>query len=250
MQERSSAPLRAPLGCGRQGLSTRSPTETDPDRPRRTQQVACARPRPPELSDGRQSDEQAVALGGTGRGGGGLPRPRDRAHSIEQLAGPRSTRTPPPPGEPGLWLELLREQGVTVERTTDANRALATGSSTTLVVAYPELLRRADVQRLERLTSDVILLGPVLAGTGYLGVLPADGVRHRGSPAAVRLGRRDLGRRRHGRGRCLRGVHVPGGRRRTGRHERVLSRRREPPRSSSGDDRTAPTTPSWDRQSS
>ena len=77
------------------------------------------------------------------------------------------------PGGTRALAELLRDQGITVERTTDVNRAMATGSSTTLVVAYPELLRREDVQRLELLPSDVILLGPVGTGSGYLGVLPA-----------------------------------------------------------------------------
>ncbi len=77
------------------------------------------------------------------------------------------------PGGTRALAELLRNQGVTVERTTDVDRAMATGVSTTLVVAYPELLRNADVQRLERLSADVVVLGPVVTGSGYLGVEPS-----------------------------------------------------------------------------
>lgn len=77
------------------------------------------------------------------------------------------------PGGTRALAELLRGQGVTVERTTNVERAMATGSSTTLVVAYPELLRSADVHRLERLSADVVLLGPVASGSGYLGVAPS-----------------------------------------------------------------------------
>ncbi|MCZ3385899.1 MAG: DUF4350 domain-containing protein, partial [Actinomycetia bacterium] len=77
------------------------------------------------------------------------------------------------PGGTRALAELLRVQGVTVERTTDVERAMSTGSSTTLVVAYPELLPKEDVQRLEQLTSNVIVLGPVAARSGYLGVLPS-----------------------------------------------------------------------------
>lgn len=73
------------------------------------------------------------------------------------------------PGGARALAELLRDQGVTVERTTDVDRAMATGSSTTLVVAYPDLLRDADLRRLERLSADVVLLGPVATGAGYLG---------------------------------------------------------------------------------
>ena len=77
------------------------------------------------------------------------------------------------PGGTRALAELLRDQGISVERTTDIKRAMTTGSSTTLVVAYPQLLRREDVQRLERLSSDVILLGPAISGPGYLGVAPS-----------------------------------------------------------------------------
>jgi hypothetical protein len=48
---------------------------------------------------------------------------------------------------------------------------MATGSQTTLVIAYPQLLREQDVRRIEQLSADVVLLGPV--GTGYLDVFPA-----------------------------------------------------------------------------
>ncbi|MCZ3389960.1 MAG: DUF4350 domain-containing protein [Actinomycetia bacterium] len=75
------------------------------------------------------------------------------------------------PGGTRALAELLRDQGISIERTTDGERAMTTGSSTTLVVAYPQLLRREDVQRLEGLSSDVILLGPVITGSGYLGVV-------------------------------------------------------------------------------
>ena len=66
------------------------------------------------------------------------------------------------PGGTRALAELLRDQGVSVERTTDAERAMATGSQTTLVIAYPQLLRGQDVQRIERLSADVVLLGPVV----------------------------------------------------------------------------------------
>lgn len=80
------------------------------------------------------------------------------------------------PGGARALAELLREQGITVERTTDAERAMTSGASTTLVVAYPALLPRADVRRIELLDSDVILLGPVTTGSGYLGVTPSNEV--------------------------------------------------------------------------
>ena len=91
-------------------------------------------------------------------------------------AAPGRTSLDPDAATPGgtrALAELLRDQGISVERTTDIDRAMTTGSSTTLVVAYPQLLRREDVQRLERLSSDVILLGPVMTASGYLGVMPS-----------------------------------------------------------------------------
>jgi hypothetical protein len=75
------------------------------------------------------------------------------------------------PGGTRALAELLRDQGVSVERTTDADRAIASGSQTTLVIAYPQLLREQDVRRIEKLSADVVLLGPV--STGYLDVFPA-----------------------------------------------------------------------------
>lgn len=98
------------------------------------------------------------------------------------------------PGGTRALAELLRDEGVTVERTTDAERSLTTGSSTTLVIAYPELLRRQDVQRLEGLASDVVMLGPVVTGNGYLGTVPSEPVAVQvrqpvcDLPAAVRSG--------------------------------------------------------------
>lgn len=76
------------------------------------------------------------------------------------------------PGGARALAEILRDQGVSVERTTDPGRAMATGASTTLVIAYPQLLREQDVQRIEQLTADVVLFGPVVTASGYLGVFP------------------------------------------------------------------------------
>ena len=44
------------------------------------------------------------------------------------------------PGGARALAQLLRQDGVTVERVTDRSRALAATAGTTLVVAYPELL--------------------------------------------------------------------------------------------------------------
>jgi hypothetical protein len=74
------------------------------------------------------------------------------------------------PGGARALAELLRDQGVSVSRTTDPEQAMATGSQATLVIAYPQLLREQDVQRVERLSADVVLLGPVVTPSGYLGV--------------------------------------------------------------------------------
>jgi len=79
------------------------------------------------------------------------------------------------PGGSRALAELLREQGVSVERTTDPQRALSLDDNTTLIVAYPELLPPDDIALLERLRSDVVLLGPVFASGGYLDVTPAAG---------------------------------------------------------------------------
>ncbi len=77
------------------------------------------------------------------------------------------------PGGSRALAEMLREQGVSVERTTDAQRALSVDDKTTLIVAYPELLPPGDITLLEQLRSDVVLLGPVFAPDGYLDVTPA-----------------------------------------------------------------------------
>lgn len=80
------------------------------------------------------------------------------------------------PGGTRVLAELLRAQGVSVERTTDADQALGTGASTTLVIAYPALLPPGDVRRVEQLDADVILLGPPLGTADYLGISPGRSV--------------------------------------------------------------------------
>ena len=97
------------------------------------------------------------------------------------LASPTVTRTAydpqsaAPEGSRAL-AELLRGQGLTVERTTDAQRALEAGAGQTLVVAYPQLLPRTAVRELESSQADVVLLGPVATAGGYLGVEPGERV--------------------------------------------------------------------------
>lgn len=66
--------------------------------------------------------------------------------------------------------ELLRAEGIVLERTTDAERAMTAGEGQTLVVAYPALLPREAVQQLEASEADVVLLQPVSTPAGYLGV--------------------------------------------------------------------------------
>ena len=78
------------------------------------------------------------------------------------------------PGGARALAELLRGQGLSVERTTDAERALSAEASTTLIVAYPELLTPDDISRLEESPADVLLLGPVLGRDGYLNVTAVD----------------------------------------------------------------------------
>jgi hypothetical protein len=91
------------------------------------------------------------------------------------LATPTVTRSPydpqsaAPEGSRAI-AELLRGQGLTVERTTDAQQALAAETGQTLVVAYPELLPRSAVRALESSTADVVLLGPAASQDGYFGV--------------------------------------------------------------------------------
>lgn len=79
----------------------------------------------------------------------------------------------PTPGGTRALAELMREQGVSVERTTDAQRALTLKADTTLIVAYPERLAADDIARLESLPTDVVLLGPVFTSDGYLEIIPA-----------------------------------------------------------------------------
>lgn len=79
----------------------------------------------------------------------------------------------PTPGGTRALAELLRAAGASVERTTDAQRALSLGAGTTLVVAYPERLPGGDIARLEELAADVVLLGPVIDANGYLDTVPA-----------------------------------------------------------------------------
>ena len=84
-----------------------------------------------------------------------------------QSAAPEGTRA---------LAELLRGHGLTVERTTDAQRALTAAEGQTLVVAYPQLLPRPAVRELESSGADVVLLGPVATPDGYLGVVPGEKV--------------------------------------------------------------------------
>ena len=66
--------------------------------------------------------------------------------------------------------EMLRDQGVSVERVTDLDTALSVDAGTTLVVANPALLPSRVVTDLEDSEADVVLLGPVRARSGYNGV--------------------------------------------------------------------------------
>ena len=68
------------------------------------------------------------------------------------------------PGGARALAQLLRQDGVTVERVTDRSRALAATAGTTLVVAYPELLSQPDLEALDLLPGDVVLLGAPAAG--------------------------------------------------------------------------------------
>ena len=69
--------------------------------------------------------------------------------------------------------QLLRGEGVTVERVTDRERALTAPAGTTVVVAYPELLSQEDLDRLDALSADVVLLGAPMQATGpVFGTVP------------------------------------------------------------------------------
>jgi hypothetical protein len=96
-----------------------------------------------------------------------------------QSAAPEGTRA---------LAELLRGQGLTVERTTDAQRALTATAGQTLVVAYPQLLPRAAVRDLESSPADVVLLGPVATPDGYFGVTAVERVGIEDRPPVCDLG--------------------------------------------------------------
>jgi hypothetical protein len=97
------------------------------------------------------------------------------------LATPTTTRdaydpqSAAPTGSRAL-AELLRGQGIGVERTSDAQQALSAQPGQTLVVANPQLLPRAAVHALEGVQADVVLLGPIVTPDGYLGITIGDGV--------------------------------------------------------------------------
>lgn len=78
------------------------------------------------------------------------------------------------PGGTRALAELLRAQGATVERTTDAARALGSPPGTTVVVAYPEILSPTVLRELETAQADVVLLGVPAQSPAYLGVTPID----------------------------------------------------------------------------
>jgi hypothetical protein len=90
--------------------------------------------------------------------------------------------------------ELLRSQGVSVERTTALERALSVGAGETLVVTNPALLPSRVVRDLQSSRADVVLLGPVRTPSGYDGVsaIAETDKRDRGPgcdlPAALRAG--------------------------------------------------------------
>lgn len=75
------------------------------------------------------------------------------------------------PGGTRALAELLRAQGATVQRTTDADRVLD-ASTGTVVVAYPELLGPDVLKDLQAAPLDVVLLGTPAQVPEYLGVSP------------------------------------------------------------------------------
>lgn len=76
------------------------------------------------------------------------------------------------PGGTRALAELLRAQGATVQRTTDADRVLAASTGTVVVVAYPELLGPDVLRDLQGAPFDVVLLGAPAQVPAYLGVSP------------------------------------------------------------------------------
>lgn len=94
------------------------------------------------------------------------------------LASPSFTRSaydPDSAAPPGAraTAELLRAQGVSVERTTDLDRAMATSAGETLVVVNPWLLPESTVADLEASAADVVMLGPVSTPSGFHGIAAA-----------------------------------------------------------------------------
>jgi hypothetical protein len=76
--------------------------------------------------------------------------PRSRSYLDPDAATPQGARA---------LAQLLRDEGITVERVTDRERALSASAGSTVVVAYPELLGPRDLDRLDALPADVVLLG-------------------------------------------------------------------------------------------
>jgi hypothetical protein len=106
----------------------------------------------------------------------------------------------PSPGGARAVAQVLRSQGIPVQRVTDADQALRTGAGSTLVVAYPELLTADQLDALARSSADVVLLGAPWQATGpFLGLTVVGEVEVRprqpvcGLPAAVLAGRAELG---------------------------------------------------------
>jgi len=106
----------------------------------------------------------------------------------------------PAPGGARAVAEILRDQGIPVERVTDRSQALASPVGSTIVVAYPELLGQADLDALASSPADVVLLGePVQATRPLLGIttVAITKVRDRepvcALPAALRAGRALMG---------------------------------------------------------
>lgn len=63
------------------------------------------------------------------------------------------------PGGARAVAQLLRDEGVVVQRVTDRERALSAAPGTTLVVASAELLSRDDLRRIQALPADVVIIG-------------------------------------------------------------------------------------------
>jgi len=114
-------------------------------------------------------------------------------------ASPLDPDSPAPRGARAA-AEILRDQGIPVQRVTDRSQALASPAGSTIVVAYPQLLSQADLDALAASPADVVLLGaPSQATRPVLGITTVGGslVRDRDPvcalPAAVRAGRALMG---------------------------------------------------------